>query len=214
MIKTGQVYLYKPKKYAWYYLIYGAKLSGENLDKLDYLGLAFRDKIPEVTDMLFLTHLNSAAIDTLEWKMPILKNFNLTKEQIEKMQLVTYSPSLYGRIVNTRDLKSYVDTLEGYSTYIKAKYRREIGSVLFSQWSGYIVIFNIDATNIYYMEISKEIADMSEQKLKKYVIDVLVNRTQIVRAMNVLTFDSYFWNLYKTIDIKKDIVKLKVLKYI
>ena len=32
--------------------------------------------------------------------------------------------------------------------------------------------------------------------------------------MNVLAFDSYFWNLYKTIDIKKDIVKLKLLKHI
>ena len=35
-----------------------------------------------------------------------------------------------------------------------------------------------------------------------------------LKNMNVLAFDSYFWNLYKTIDIKKDIVKLKVLKYI
>ena len=64
------------------------------------------------------------------------------------------------------------------------------------------------------MEISKEIADMSEQKLKKYDVNVIINRPQLVRAMNVLAFDSYFWNLYKTIDIKKDIVKLKLLKHI
>lgn len=199
----------KEKKDEWYYLIFGAKLSGANLDKLDYLGLAFRDEIPEITDILFVMHLNAGAIDTfLDWKMPMLKNFRLTKEQIEKMKLVTYSPDFYERIVNTRDLKPYVDTLEDYSKYIQAKYRREIGSVLCSQ-SGYIVIVNIDATNIYFMEISKEIADMSEQKLKKYVIDVLANRTQAVCAMTVFTFDAYFWNLYKTIDIKKEIAKLK-----
>ena len=29
MIKTGQIYLFKTKKYEWYYLIFGAKLGGD-----------------------------------------------------------------------------------------------------------------------------------------------------------------------------------------
>lgn len=209
MIKTGQIYLYKPRKYEWYYIIYGAKISD---DKLYYVGMAFRDNIPKFTDKVFLSYLNKVAIESEILELPMVKNFHLTKEQIEKMQFVTYSSQFYARISST--LKPYVYELENYSKYHIAKYRKEIGSVLFATTAGYIVIFNIHKNIISYMSISKEMADSSEQVLKKFVIDALINRTETIYDTSDNYFDMYYWCLYKTLDIKGDIVKLKLLKYI
>lgn len=211
MIKTGQIYLYKPRKYEWYYIIYGAKKSD---DKLYYVGMAFRDKIPKLTDKVFLSYLNKVAMESEILELPMVKNFHLTKEQIEKMQFVTYSPKFYARLSSTIELKPYVYELENYSKYHIAKYRREIGSVLFAPTEGYIVIFNIYKNIISYMPISKEMADSSEQVLKKFVIDALINRTETIYDTSDYYFDMFYWCLYKTLDIKGDIVKLKMLKYI
>ena len=206
-IRCGQIYSYKPRKYTWYYIIYGAYIEN---NKFLYVGMAYRDRIPEGFEDIFQSYLNRHALfSKLDSFSNTCKRFALSKSAISKMTFVRYDKRIYNILSKVPDFDIYREILEKSYEFMKSGF--SIGTIFCSLRSENILLtVDTDKNNIYYIHLPDK--TMSEKQIREYLYDYMASSDNYIYKMSKEHINrsvTHFYR-YRAVDIKLDVLKYKL----
>lgn len=191
----------RKSKKTWYYVVFGLKDN-------KIIGHKYLNKIPLTTDSDFLTDVRWFQSEILP--TDILGNFDLSAKQLRDFHVVKQYDYYMDRVLK-RNLESFYHNLIYYTNRVVMKKQIQIGSVLHrGNTNFYTVVIELNGDKYVGTNISRN-------NLKGCYNDIIERGQKGILFLFKSDISDFFSEDYvyiNTLDIKHELLKLKMLGYI